>query len=83
LPDAPTFPAFYLSFWVTEPTEIEEDPSPCKLARPLPVKMLSLIRYLAFGLRRCAVVMERPAAANPTSPDSGLNPELPIDLHGD
>ena len=32
--------------------------SPCKFARPSPVKMLNSLRYLAFRLRRCAVVME-------------------------
>jgi hypothetical protein len=31
---------------------------PCKLARPSRVKMLNLLRYLTFGLRRCVVVME-------------------------
>jgi len=32
--------------------------SPCKLTRLSPVKILNLLRYLVFGLRRCAVVME-------------------------
>jgi hypothetical protein len=32
--------------------------SPCKLARPSPVKILNLLCYLVFRLRRCVVVME-------------------------